>query len=100
MKTVLGFLMAAALISPSQAAMRAVPAVPSAAPLVRIAEGCGPGFARGYEGHCRPIPRVREDRREERREDRWRQERWRERAGAACPRGYHYRERDGRWWLN
>ena len=92
--------MAAALVSPSQAATRASFPPADTEAVSRIAEGCGPGFARGHEGHCRPVPRVREERWEERREQRWREERWRERVAGVCPRGYHYRERDGRCWLN
>ena len=110
MKTFLGLLMAAALIAPSalvfpsQAAVRAVSPASDRTPASRIAEGCGPGFERGFEGRCRPIARGRwEDRREEgRREEHWRENRWRERerVSVGCPRGYHYRERDGRCWQN
>ena len=108
MKTILGLIMAAALVSPSvlvspsQAAMRAMPPVAGEAPATLIAEGCGPGFERGREGRCRPSPRAREDYREEWRERRAREYRWRERerVSVGCPRGYHYRERDGRCWQN
>ncbi len=106
MKTILGLLMAAALISPSQAAPRAMPPAAGEAPVTLIAEGCGPGFERGREGHCRPSPRAREDHREDWRERRAREYRWRERerererVSVGCPRGYHYRERDGRCWQN
>ena len=114
MKTILGLIMAAALVSPSvlvspsQAAMRAMPSVaPSVAgeaPVTLIAEGCGPGFERGHEGRCRPSPRAREDQREDWRERRAREYRWRERererVSVGFPRGYHYRERDGRCWQN
>ena len=104
MKAVLGLVMAAALIAPAQAAWRGGMTVDGSSPVVRVEDGCGPGFHRGEMGRCRPnygerAERWREERRERWREER-REERWRERAGGACPRGYHLVPRDGRCWQN
>jgi hypothetical protein len=45
--------------------------------VIRVAEGCGPGWWRGPEGRCHPMAR-----------------------GRACPRGYHLGPEGGRCWPN
>jgi hypothetical protein len=45
--------------------------------IVRVAEGCGPGWWRGPEGRCHPMAR-----------------------GRVCPRGYHLGPEGGRCWPN
>jgi len=49
--------------------------------VIRVREGCGPGFHRNYEGRCRP--------------NGWERERERRFERLECPRGYHL-SRDGR----
>jgi hypothetical protein len=45
--------------------------------IIRVAEGCGPGFWRGPGGRCHPMARDR-----------------------ACPRGYHLGPEGERCWPN
>jgi hypothetical protein len=43
-----------AAVSASQA-MPVAPLAPSQAEVIKVAQGCGPGFHRGPGGHCRPL---------------------------------------------
>jgi hypothetical protein len=56
--TILSFATATALVlgAVSAQAMPAVTTAPGsdAAPIVTVAEGCGPGFHRNFRGFCRP----------------------------------------------
>jgi hypothetical protein len=64
----------------ASAASAAVPAAPVAAPgsaIVKVAEGCGPGFWRGPGGKCHPFA-----------------------VGRACPIGYHLGPEGKRCWPN
>jgi hypothetical protein len=45
--------------------------------IVKVAEGCGPGFWRGPQGHCHPMA-----------------------VGRACPPGYHLGPEGKRCWPN
>jgi len=45
--------------------------------IVKVAEGCGPGWWRGPEGRCHPMA-----------------------VGRACPRGYHLGPEGKRCWPN
>jgi hypothetical protein len=48
--------------------------------VVKVAEGCGPGWWRSPDGRCHPLPAGHED--------------W------ACPPGYHLGQFGGSCWLN
>jgi hypothetical protein len=45
--------------------------------IVKVAEGCGPGFWRGPQGHCHPMA-----------------------VGRACPPGYHLGPEGKKCWPN
>ncbi len=75
-KFFLGASLLFALMAPAAAAMT-VPQPPAREAIVRIAEGCGPGFWRGPGGYCHPFA-----------------------AGRACPVGYHLGPEGGRCWPN
>jgi hypothetical protein len=45
--------------------------------IIKVAEGCGPGFWRGPQGHCHPMA-----------------------VGRACPPGYHLGPEHKRCWPN
>jgi hypothetical protein len=36
----------------------APPAATDSSEIIQVAQGCGPGYARGPYGHCRPMGRV------------------------------------------
>jgi hypothetical protein len=75
-KTILGGLFALGFAVSAQAAMIAPPA-PSEPTIVRVAEGCGPGWWRGPNGHCHPMAMNR-----------------------VCPPGYHLGPEGQRCWPN
>jgi hypothetical protein len=64
------------LATAADAAISPAP-VGDAAAIVKVAEGCGPGFWRGPAGHCHPYAR-----------------------GRACPAGYHLGPDARRCWPN
>jgi hypothetical protein len=73
-------LSSALLLGLASAASAAVVAAPPAQPgtlVIKVAQGCGPGFWRGPGGHCHPYARHR-----------------------ACPRGYHLGSHGKRCWPN
>ena len=75
-KFLLGAFFAVGLAASAQAAM--MPAPLSAGSVVaKAAEGCGPGFWRGPQGHCHPFA-----------------------TGRACPRGYHLGPEGQKCWPN
>jgi hypothetical protein len=82
MKAILGLVLAAALISPSQAAPNMAPRASSAGSIILVADGCGRDFHRGEYGRC--VPNWRE----------W-QPGWR-----ACPPGWHLGPQGRRCWPN
>ncbi|MGD1016469.1 MAG: hypothetical protein ABR863_08530 [Roseiarcus sp.] len=73
-KWILGALLAVGLAASAQAAMT-VPSVETGPAVTLVAEGCGPGFWRGPNGHCHPMA-----------------------VGRACPRGYHLGPEGRRCW--
>jgi opacity protein-like surface antigen len=73
-KWILGALLAVGLAASAQAAMT-VPPVETGPAVILVAEGCGPGFWRGPNGHCHPMA-----------------------VGRACPRGYHLGPEGRRCW--
>jgi hypothetical protein len=73
-------LSAALAFSLATAASAGVPAAPLGTPnslVVKVAEGCGPGFWRGPGGRCHPFA-----------------------VGRACPPGYHLGPEGKRCWPN
>ena len=54
MKAFLGLVMAAALITPLQAAQTVAPGVTSAGSIVLVEGGCGRDYHRDERGYCRP----------------------------------------------
>jgi hypothetical protein len=75
-KLLLGASLVISLCVSAQAAMTVAPP-PADAGVVRVAEGCGPGFWRGPGGACHPFA-----------------------VGRACPVGYHLGPEGGRCWPN
>ena len=75
-KMVLGGLFAIGLVGSAQAAMSVTP-LSGGTPVIRVAEGCGPGYWRGPHGHCHPFA-----------------------VNRACPRGYHLGPEGRRCWPN
>ena len=86
MKAILGMVMAAALISPTQARMMIAPPGSTGSPVIQVRDGCGVGFHRGPEGRCRP--------------NNWERERERRFERVECPRGYHLGPEGRRCWPN
>ncbi len=82
MKAVFALIMAAALISPAQAALKLAPPASHGGAIILVEGGCGPDYHRGPEGRCRPN---------------WRE--W-ERGWRACPPGYHLGREGQRCWPN
>jgi hypothetical protein len=73
-------LSAALILSLATAASAAMPAAQTGMPnsfIVKVAEGCGPGFWRGPGGRCHPFA-----------------------VNRACPRGYHLGPEGKRCWPN
>ncbi len=83
MKAILGMVMAAALITPTQASMTFAPSAPSGSPIIQVRDGCGEGFHRNPEGYCRP--------------NYWERGRY---ERLECPRGYHLGAEGRRCWPN
>jgi hypothetical protein len=75
-KIVLAGLLAVGVATSASAAMPVAPFA-SDSGIVRVAEGCGPGFWRGPHGACHPMYN-----------------------GRACPRGYHLGPDGHRCWPN
>jgi hypothetical protein len=75
-KFALGVSFAVGLCASAQAAIL-VAAPPAGDGIVRVAEGCGPGFWRGPAGYCHPFAVAR-----------------------ACPVGYHLSPEGQRCWPN
>jgi hypothetical protein len=65
------------LVSAASAAVPAAPVGGSNSLIIKVAEGCGPGFWRGPGGHCHPFA-----------------------VGSACPVGYHLGPEGKRCWPN
>jgi hypothetical protein len=83
MKAFLGIVMAAALISPTQAAPAvAPPAASNANSIILVEGGCGHDYHRDEHGYCRPNWREYEPG-------------WR-----ACPPGWHLGSEGHRCWPN
>jgi hypothetical protein len=61
----------------ANAGMMPAPVGAAGSAIVKVAEGCGPGFWRGPGGHCHPMF-----------------------DGRACPRGYHLGPEGKRCWPN
>ena len=61
--------------SAASAGMMPAPVGGAGSAIVKVAEGCGPGFWRGPAGHCHPMAMNR-----------------------ACPRGYHLGPEGRRCW--
>jgi hypothetical protein len=64
-------------VGAANAGMMPAPVGVGASAIVKVAEGCGPGFWRGPHGHCHPMAMGRE-----------------------CPRGYHLGPEGHRCWPN
>jgi hypothetical protein len=73
----LSAVLAAGLATAANAGIIAPAAGPSESLIVKVAEGCGPGFWRGPGGHCHPFA-----------------------VGRACPVGYHLGPEGKRCWPN
>lgn len=73
MKTLLGLALAAVIIIPAHASMRATAPV-GGAPIVKVEGGCGPDEHRAPDGACRHDEHHGEMRREERRHEEIRHE--------------------------
>ncbi len=82
MKAILGLVMAAALIGPTQAAPTVAPRVSSAGSIILVEGGCGRDYHRDPRGFCRPN---------------WRE--W-EPGWRACPPGWHLGSEGRRCWPN
>jgi hypothetical protein len=80
MRAFLGLVMAAALVSPTQAAPVMVPRASDAGVVILVEGGCGPDYHRDYNGYCRPN--------------------WREWDGRACPPHWHLGSEGRRCWPN
>ncbi|WP_371418462.1 GCG_CRPN prefix-to-repeats domain-containing protein [Methylocapsa sp. S129] len=72
---VLGAALAFGLATAAGAAITPAPIGNAGSAVVKIAEGCGPGFWRGPGGRCHPMA-----------------------MGRACPRGYHLGPEGRRCW--
>jgi hypothetical protein len=78
MKTMaLGLALAFGVASAASAAIAPAPIGNSVSAIVKVAEGCGPGFWRGPRGFCHPMA-----------------------MGRACPIGYHLGPEGHRCWPN
>jgi hypothetical protein len=82
MKAFLGIVMAAALISPTQAAPTVAPPTSGASSIILVEGGCGHDYHRDNYGYCRPN---------------WRE--W-EPGWRACPPGWHLGSEGRRCWPN
>ena len=82
MKAILGLVMAAALISPTWAAVNVAPGPVVANPTVLVEGGCGRDYHRDRYGNCAPN---------------WRE--W-EQGWRACPPGWHLGSEGRRCWPN
>jgi hypothetical protein len=80
MKAVLGLVMAAALISPTQASVTMVRQSPGVGNVILVEGGCGRDYHRNERGECRPN--------------------WREFQGRACPPGWHLGPDGRKCWPN
>ena len=75
--TVLGFAFALAFASAAGAGVIPAPIGNGESAVIKVAEGCGPGFWRGPGGRCHPFA-----------------------VGRACPVGYHLGPERRRCWPN
>ena len=76
MKTiVIGAALALALATAAGAAVTPVQIGNASSAVIKVAEGCGPGFWRGPSGQCHPFA-----------------------VGRACPRGFHLGPEGRRCW--
>jgi hypothetical protein len=82
MKAIVGLIVAAALISPTQAAPSVALHTSTASSIIQVEDGCGRDFHRNERGYCRPNWRE------------WQPE-WR-----ACPPGWHLGPERRRCWPN
>src|ERR1700744_5938083 len=73
----LGAALAFSLATASNAAILPAPVGTPSDLLIKVAEGCGPGFWRGPHGHCRPFA-----------------------VNRACPPGYHLGPEGKKCWPN
>lgn len=80
MKAFFGLVMAAALISPTQAAPTLAQRTSSVGSVILASGGCGRDYHRDPRGYCRPN--------------------WREFEGRACPPGWHLGPYGRRCWPN
>jgi hypothetical protein len=64
-------------LATAASAMSAAPVTTSGGLVIKVAEGCGPGFWRGPAGKCHPMA-----------------------VGRACPIGYHLGPEGKRCWPN
>jgi hypothetical protein len=80
MKAFLGLIMAAALISPTQAAFTPMPQTSVTGSVILVEGGCGRDYHRDDRGYCRPN--------------------WREWDGRVCPPGWHLGPEGHRCWPN
>ncbi len=80
MKAFLGLVMAAALISPTQATTTIAPHAPAVSGVILVEGGCGRDYHRNERGECRPN--------------------WHEYEGRACPPGWHLGSEGRRCWPN
>jgi hypothetical protein len=69
--------LALGLATAANAGIMPAPISGSDAVVIKVAEGCGPGWWRAENGRCYPMARAR-----------------------ACPRGYHLGPEGGRCWPN
>lgn len=74
---VLSAVLAFGLATAASAGIAPAPVEPVGNSVIKVAEGCGPGFWRGPEGHCHPMA-----------------------VNRACPRGYHLGPEGKRCWPN
>jgi hypothetical protein len=80
MKAFLGLVLAAALASPTQAAVTVVPGPAVSSSTILVEGGCGRDYHRNDRGECRPN--------------------WREYDRRACPPGWHLGSEGRRCWPN
>ena len=76
-RSILGAALVLGMATAASATIVAAPPAKTDALIVKVAQGCGPGFWRGPGGRCHPYVRHR-----------------------ACPRGYHLGPRGRRCWPN
>jgi hypothetical protein len=75
--TLLSAALAFGIATAASAGIAPAPIGNTSSPIVKVAEGCGPGFWRGPGGRCHPFA-----------------------VGRACPPGYHLGPEGKRCWPN